>query len=134
MALWDRLKFLILLGLVWWILVWSAMANNPLMGISDAMRTEVRSGAWVFVLAGLEALRQIHYLISEHWAAYHRFWTQRVFGGFERLTHRRLSDWTRFRLRRLFTWVLWIVIAAVVTGKIIHTSPVLALLRTPQLL
>jgi cell division protease FtsH len=134
MSLWDRLKFLILLALVWWILVWSAMANNPLMGISDAIRTEVRSGAWVFVLAGLEALRQIHFLISEHWAAYHRFWTQRVFAGFERLTHRRLSDWTRFRLRRLFTWVLWIVIAAVVTGKIIHTSPVLALLRAPQLL
>jgi cell division protease FtsH len=134
MSLWDRLKFLILLALVWWILVWSAMANNPLMGISDAIRTEVRSGAWVFVLAGLEALRQIHYLISEHWARYHRFWTHGVFGGFERLTHRRLSDWTRFRLRRLFTWILWIVIAAVVTGKIIHTSPVLALLRAPQLL
>jgi cell division protease FtsH len=134
MSLWDRLKFLILLALVWWILVWSAMANNPLMGINDAIRTEVRSGAWVFVLAGLEALRQIHFLISEHWARYHRFWTQKVFGGFERLTHRRLSDWTRFRLRRLFTWILWIVIAAVVTGKIIHTSPVLALLRAPQLL
>jgi cell division protease FtsH len=134
MSVWDRLKFLILLALVWWILVWSAMANNPLMGISDAMRTEVRSGAWVFVLAGLEVLRQIHFLISEHWARYHRFWTHGVFGGFERLTHRRLSDWTRFRLRRLFTWVLWIVIAAVVTGKIIHTSPVLALLRAPQLL
>src|SRR5215467_4702428 len=134
MSLWDRLKFLILLALVWWILVWSAMANNPLISIRDAIRTEVRSGWWVFVLAGLEALRQIHFLISEHWAAYHRFWTQRVFGGLERLTHRRLSDWTRFRLRRLFTWVLWIVIAAVVTGKIIHTSPVLALLRAPQLL
>ncbi|HET7245319.1 MAG TPA: AAA family ATPase, partial [Streptosporangiaceae bacterium] len=134
MSLWDRLKFLILLALIWWILVWSAMANNPLMGINDAIRTEVRSGAWVFVLAGLEALRQIHFLISEHWARYHRFWTHGVFGGFERLTHRRLSDWTRFRLRRLFTWVLWIVIAAVVTGKIIHTTPVLALLRAPQLL
>jgi len=134
MSLWDRLRFLILLALIWWILVWSAMANNPLMGISDAMRTEVRTGAWVFVLAGLEALRQIHFLISEHWARYHRFWTHGVFGGFERLTHRKLSNWTRFRLWRLLTWVLWIAVAAVVTGKIIHTSPVLALLRAPQLL
>jgi cell division protease FtsH len=32
------------------------------------------------------------------------------------------------------TWVLWIAVIAVVTGKIIHTSPVLALLRGPQLL
>src|SRR5262249_56282027 len=93
-----------------------------------------RAGAWVFVLAGLEAIRQIHFLISEHWAAYHRFWTHTVFGGTERVTHRRLSDWTRFRLRRLATWILWIVIAAVVTGKVIHTSPVLALLKAPQLL
>jgi cell division protease FtsH len=134
MSFWDRAKFLILLALIWWILVWSAMANNPLMGINDAMRTEVRTGAWVFVLAALEALRQIHFLISEHWARYHRVWTHVVFGGFERATRRRLSDWTRFRLRRLCTWILWIVIAAVVTGKIIHTSPFLALLRAPQLL
>ena len=134
LSLWDRLKFLILLGLIWWILVWSAMANNPLMGLSDAIRTELRSGAWVFVLAGLEALRQIHFLISEHSAAYHRFWTHAVFGGFDRLTHRKLSDWTRFRIRRTLTWVLWIAIVAVVIGKVIHTSPVLALLRAPELL
>src|SRR5690348_544181 len=134
LPIWDRIKFLVLLTLVWFVLVWSAMASNPLVGFSDALRIESRSGAWVFVLAGLEVLRQIHFLISEHWAAYHRFWTQKVFGGAERITHRRLSDWTRFRLRRLFTWILWIVIAAVVTGKIIHTSPVLALLRAPQLL
>jgi len=55
--LWDRLKFLVLLALLWWILVWSAMASNPLMGISDAILTEIRSGSWVFVLACLEALR-----------------------------------------------------------------------------
>jgi cell division protease FtsH len=134
MSLWDRLKFLILLALIWWILVWSAMANNPLMGIGDAIRTEVRTGAWVFVLAGLEALRQIHFLISEHWAGYHWFWTHRVFGGIERASHRRLSNWTRFRLRRLLTWVLWITVVAVVIGKVIHTSPVLALLRAPELL
>ena len=88
--LWDRLKFLLLLALLWWILVWSAMASNPLMGISDAIRTEIRSGSWVFVLACLEALRQIHILISEHWAAYHRFWTQTFFGGLEGASQRRL--------------------------------------------
>jgi cell division protease FtsH len=131
MPLWDRVKFLLLLALVWWILVWSAMANNPLMGISDAIRTEVRSAWWVFVLAGLEAIRQIHYLISEHWAGYHRFWTQTFFGGAERLTHRRLSDWTRFRIRRLLTWVFWIVVAAVVIGKITHENPVIALGKAP---
>ena len=66
LALWDRIKFLLLLGLVWFILVWSAMANDPLVGFSDAMRIEVRTGWWVFVLIGLEVLRQVHFLISEH--------------------------------------------------------------------
>src|SRR5580693_9925027 len=75
LPIWDRIKFLLLLILVWFILVWSVMANNPLVGFQDAMRIETRSGVWVFVLIGLEALRQIHFLISEHWAAYYRFWT-----------------------------------------------------------
>jgi len=131
MPLWDRVKFLFLLILIWFILTWSAMANNPLMGFADAARIEIRSASWVFVLLALEALRQIHYLISEHWAGYHRFWTHTVFGGMERSSHRKLSDWTRFRIRRLVTWIFWIVIIAVVAGKVTHTNPVLALLRAP---
>jgi cell division protease FtsH len=134
LPLWDRVRFLLALILVWFILVWSAMANDPLVGFADSVRTEVRAAAWVFVLIGLEAIRQLHFLISEHRAGYHRFWTRKVFGGSERLTQRSISDWTRFRLRRLLTWVFWIVVIAVVTGKIIHASPLLALLRAPQLL
>ena len=133
LPLWDRVKFLLLLALVWLLLTWAVMANNPLVGFSDAVRIEVRAGAWVFVLMGLEAIRQIHYLISEHWAAYHRFWTHRVFGGFERLSHRELSDWTRFRIRRIVTWVFWIVVVAFVIGKFIHTTPIDALIQGPRL-
>jgi cell division protease FtsH len=134
LSLWDRIKFLVLLVLLWFVLVWSVMANDPLVGFSDAMRIEVHTGWWVFVLIGLEVLRQVHFLISEHSAAYHRFWTQTVFGGFERATHRRISDWSRFRVWRLLTWLFWIAILAVVIGKIIHTTPILALLRLPELL
>jgi len=134
LALWDRIKFLLLLVLVWFVLVWSAMANDPLVGFSDAMRIEVRAAWWVFLLLGLEVLRQLHFFISEHSAGYHRFWTERVFGGFERATHRRISDWSRFRIWRMVTWVVWIAIIAIVIGKIIHTTPILALLRAPQLL
>jgi ATP-dependent Zn protease len=134
LAFWDRAKFLILLTLVWFILVWSAMANNPLIGFTDATKIEARAGVWVFVLLGLEALRQIHFLISEHWAAYHRFWTVTFFGGFERVTRRRLSDWTRFRLWRLLTWAFWLAVIAVVIGKVTHTNPVLALLSLPSYL
>ncbi|HLI39728.1 MAG TPA: AAA family ATPase [Streptosporangiaceae bacterium] len=134
LALWDRIKFLILLALVWFILVWSVMASDPLVGFSDAMRIEVQTGWWVFALLGLEAVRQVHFLVSEHWRGYYRFWTALVFGGWERLTRRRVSDWSRFRIWRLVTWLFWIAVVAVVTGKIIHTTPLLALLRAPRLI
>jgi cell division protease FtsH len=134
LAPWDRIKFLFLLSLLWFFLVWSVIANDPIVGSSDALKIEVRTGFWVFILLGGEVLRQIHFVISEHSRAYHRFWTWLVFGGFERLTHRRLSDWTRFRLSRLLKWVLWIAIFAFVIGKIIHTSPILALARMPQII
>ena len=133
-ALWDRLKFLVLFAIIWWILVWAAMAGDPLVSLRDAELIEVRMGYWVFVLAGLEIVRQVHYLISEHWAGYHRFWTAGVFGGFERSTHRRLSAWTRYRFKRIFVWLLWIVVLAVVLGKILHAPPILALFLAPKVL
>ena len=132
LPIWDRIKFLLLLVLIWFILVWSVMANNPLVGFQDAMRIESRSGVWVFVLIGLEVLRQIHFLISEHWAGYYRFWTVKFFGGVERTTHRKMSDWTRFRIRRLIGWIFWIAVVAVVAGKVTHTNPVSALLSMPS--
>jgi cell division protease FtsH len=134
LGFWDRIKFLFLLTLLWFVLVWSLMANDPIVGFSDAMRTEVRAAWWVFLLLGLELLRQVHFLISEHARGYHRFWTSTVFGGVERTTHRKLSDWTRFRLWRLAVWVFWIVVFAFVVSRFIHTSPILALLRAPGLI
>src|SRR5271169_6883567 len=134
LAFWDRIKFLVLLGAVWIILVWSTMAGDPLVGFSDAVKIEVQTGWWVFVLIGLEVLRQIHFLICEHSRSYNRFWTWVVFGGMERLTHRRISDWSRFRISRVLKWVFWIAVVAVVTGKVIHTTPLLALLKGPELI
>jgi ATP-dependent Zn protease len=131
LPLFDRVKFLLLFTLVWFLLVWSLMASDPEIGFVTAMRIEVRTGWWVFALGGLELIRQIHFLISEHWAGYHRFWTRHVFGGVERSTQRRLSPWTRFRLWRVAIWIFWIAVIAVVAGKVTHTDPVLALLHLP---
>jgi cell division protease FtsH len=133
LSLWDRVKFLLLLALVWWILVWALMAKyqGTKITLKDALLTEARSAAWVFVLMGLEAIRQIHYLISEHWAGYHRFWTITFFGGIERVSHRKMSSWTRFRLWRLFVVIVWIAILSLVLGKVRGTSPILALIQVP---
>jgi cell division protease FtsH len=134
LAFWDRIKFILLLSLLWLVLVWAAMADNPLLPFVDAARIEARESMWVFVLLGLEIIRQAHFLISERWAGYHYFWTHRVFGGFERVTHRRLSDWTRFRLARAVKWIFWIVVFAFVAGAVLDTSPVLALFEAPAIL
>jgi cell division protease FtsH len=133
LPLWDRVKFLLLFTVVWFFLVWAAMADNPLLPFVDAMREQLRGAWWVLALAGVEVLRQLHYLVSENWSAYHRFWTHRIFGGLERASHRRLSDWTRFRLARWVKWLIWIALIAVVLGKVRDTSPALAIFELPAL-
>jgi cell division protease FtsH len=133
---WDRIKFLLLFAAVWFFLVWAAMADNPLLPFVDAMRQELRSpwGQVVMALAGLEGLRQLHYLVSEFSAGYHRFWTHRFFGGVERVTHRRFSDWTRFRLSRWVKWLIWIALIAIVLGQVMDTNPVLVVFQLPKLI
>ena len=130
---WDRIKFLLLFIVLWLLLVWSMMANNPLVGASDAFKTQVLTGWWVFILAGLELLRQIHFLVCEHWARYNQFWQVRVFGKVEGISRRRMTAWTRFRLARLRNWIIFIAVVAFITGKIIHTNPLAALIRGPEL-
>ncbi len=133
LSLWDRSKWLLLLIAIWLLLVWSLMANNPLVGFVDAAKIEVRIGWWVFILAGLELIHQLHFLISEHSAAYNQFWVRHVWGAWERFSDRKISAWTKFRITRLISWIVVIAVIAIITGKIIHTSPLLALVRIPQL-
>jgi cell division protease FtsH len=130
MVMWDRLKFLALLVLLWLVLVWSDMANNPVIGFVDAARQQVTMAAWVEVLIGLEVLRQLHFLVSEHWSAYHRMWSRGIFGRTERASHR-LSDWTRFRVARALKWLIFIALLALILGKAYHTSPVHGLFLLP---
>ncbi|MFF5291932.1 AAA family ATPase [Paractinoplanes globisporus] len=136
LPLWDRVKFLLLFTVAWFALVWSSMADDPILPFQDAMREMVRSGKGItlMVLFGLELLRQLHFLISEHVSWYHRLWTHGIFGGIERLTHRMFSDWTRFRLIRVFKWLVFIGVVALVLGSVLHTSPAMALFQIPALL
>ncbi len=134
LSLWDRIKWLLLLGIIWLLLVWSLMADNPLLGFADACRIEIQTGWWVFVLAGLEVIHQLHFLISEHWAAYHQFWMKRVWGGWQRATDSKLSAWTRFRISRVISWLVVLAVIAIVTGKIIHVPPLTALLQIPAII
>ena len=134
MSLWDRIRLLLLFVIAWLIIVWASMADNPLLPFSDAALIQLRDSQWLLWLAGLEVVRQIHFFISEKSAAYHRFWSEKVFGGFNRAIHRRFSDWTRYRLSRLIKIVFFLALFAVVAGEILDTSPILALFQAPALL
>jgi cell division protease FtsH len=130
---WDRIKFLLLFALLFVFLVATEL-DNPLLPVSEAIRKTVETRWWLLALAGIEVLRQIHFLISEFWAGYNRFWVDRVFGGLERTGQRRLSDWTRFRLARTLKWLFWLSLLAVILAAAWNTTPVRALVRLPSAL
>jgi cell division protease FtsH len=134
MPFWNRIRLLLLFALAWLALVWAAMADNPLLPFVDSVRIQLQDSQWLIWLAGLELLRQIHYLIEERSARYHRFWSQKVFGGLDRAVRKRMSDWTRFRLARMIKIALIVVLFAVIAGKVLDTSPVLAVFQAPALL
>ncbi|MCE3556120.1 AAA family ATPase [Pseudonocardia sp. RS11V-5] len=134
LSLWDRGKLLLLFVVAFLVIVWSQVADNPLMTFSDAFRIETVESQWLLWLAGLELLRQIHYFLSERWSAYHVFWTRKVFGGTDRALKRRFSDWTRFRLSRIIKIALLVVLIALVAGAALGTSPFLAIFQAPALI
>jgi cell division protease FtsH len=133
-ALWDRVKFLILLSGLWLAglaVVWTTSVN-PIGGpFSDAVRIALRDYAWIIILAGLEFVRQMHYLIEEHSEAYYRFWQTRVFGGLSRRSGR-MDDWTRYRVSRALKVAIILFALSTFLGRIFHTQPVwLGILEAP---
>ncbi|GAA4560035.1 AAA family ATPase [Planotetraspora kaengkrachanensis] len=134
-SLWDRAKFLMIFAIIYLVLVWyNVVSFEGIMSFSDALVVTARERPWIFVLMGLEVVRQTHFLISERSAGYHRFWTHKVFGGSDRWSKRRFSDWNRFRMARLLKWLFWIAVLALILAAVLDTSPVLALFKAPQLL
>ncbi|MFI7628696.1 AAA family ATPase [Microbispora rosea] len=132
LPLWDRTKFLILLAVAFGVLFWNEIATyEGIISPYDAAVMTVRNASWVLWLAGVEVLRQIHFLISERSAGYHRFWTQKIFGGWNRWSHRRFTDWNRYRISRAIKWVVWIAVIALVLGKVQQVSPLEALYSVP---
>ncbi|MGI5288739.1 AAA family ATPase [Nonomuraea polychroma] len=135
MQFWDRSKFLIVLVAAYLILTWKVMADfEGVVTFPEAARAIAQQYQWIFWLLGVEVVRQLHFLISEHWSAYHRFWSQKVFGGFERWTHRRFDDWTRYRLSRALKITFFVVLIALVLGAVLDVSPFQALFQVPALI
>jgi cell division protease FtsH len=130
LALWDRIKILLLLLGAWGVLLWALVATNPILTLRDALIINSRANAWLLVLAGVEFLRQIHYVLSERWSAYHQLWTKRVLAGLERRKGR-INDWNRFRLSRVLKWLLFLVVLDLIIAKLFGLAPAVALVQLP---
>lgn len=132
LSLFDRSKFLLLFGFVFVLLVWAALANDPLISFNDSAIGVLNSKGWILILTGVEIVRQIHFFFSERAAGYHGIW-QRYFAFVDR-TIRRISDWNRYRLSRVIKSLLFIGLVAVVLGAIYKENPVKALFLAPKAL
>ncbi len=132
LSFYDRTKFFLLFAVTFLILVWSNLADNPILTLSDSVKNVASSKSWLLVLVVIEVVRQVHFALAEILAPYHGLW-QRYFSFVDRQLHR-LSDWTRFRLSRVIKWVLFVVLLAVVLGAIYKETPVRALFLAPKAL
>ena len=135
MAFWDRIKFLLLLGLLWLCglaIEWT-ISVKPLGGpFSDAVRMALHDYVWILVLAALELLRQLHYFVEQNWKGYYRFWEKTVWQGGSKRLGRNLSDWTRYRISRALKAVVILLALSTFLGRIFHSDPVwLGLLEAP---
>jgi len=134
MALVDRLKFVLGLVALWFIVVWYEMSTTPFTGFTDAARLQlqVRSGVgrWLILLLAIEVLRQLSYFLAERWPWYYRA-SRGVFGRGDQVS-RQMSDYSRFRISRAAKVILFVAIIAIILGAAYHTSPLVALFDVPS--
>ena len=125
MVLWDRIRFLVLLAMLWMggvAAVWSTTVE-PLQGpLVDAIRIAVSDYWWLLALMAVEFVRQVHYFIEEHSKGYYRFWQVSVFGSVQR-RFGSLNDYTRFRVARAFKYFVFLLAVSTLLGNFLGTEP-----------
>jgi ATP-dependent Zn protease len=130
LALWDRVKFLVLGAALFGFFVWSDAASNPILPLDEAVARQVEAKWWLLALLCVEGLRQLHYLRAERSPRYHAFWSERVFGRFRKRTDG-WDPWTRYRLGRVLKVILALVLLDLVLASVFDLSPATALAEAP---
>jgi len=131
LALWDRVKFLLLFGALFLFVVAAQVSGNPLMTWGDAIGIEARNSWWLLALIGVELVRQVHMAIGERSSRYYVFWTERVFGRAEKRMLR-FDDWNRFRASRAAKWIVALLVALFIYARVVHLSMFDAVVQVPN--
>ena len=126
----DRIKVLILLTIVLLLCTSEQKTQIPLMTWGEAFRDQLRAKWWIVILFGLEVIRQIHNLISEHSKGYHAFWQKKVFGGWERQMSK-MKPYSRFRLSRLVKRLAVLSVIGLLLSWMWGIGPIQALAEAP---
>jgi cell division protease FtsH len=129
-SFWLRSRLLLLVAAIWGVLFWYSL-TNPLVSLHDGLVMTWNSKWWLTVLFALELVRQVHYLISEHWGWWNHFWADVFFGSVFKRTGR-FSEWGKYRAKRLVGWLIFIVVIAAIAGAAQHTNPVNGLFELPS--
>ena len=111
MGTWDRIKVVVLLGTLFALFTASKHSAIPIMSWGDAIRDQLRAKWWMLALAGIEIVRQLHYLISERSEGWHSFWQRKFFRGWDRKLSK-MGPWNRFRLQRFTKRVIFLLVIA----------------------
>lgn len=131
LSLFDRIKFLVLLAAIYGLAVWTAVGDNPLLSVENALRQEWNAKWVVWTLFAVELVRQFHFVLAESWSRYHFFWRDTVFGRFDARIQR-IHPWTRFRLSRLLKWLTILGLLSLVGAAAWDVSPLDALATGPS--
>jgi cell division protease FtsH len=131
LAFWDRIKILMLLGVVFGLFVAAVYQKfDGLMPLGDAIAQAATEQSWLIVLALIEIARQLHYLLAEQSPGYHRFWNTNVFGAWERRAGK-MNDWNRYRVGRVMRLLAFLVIIDLILAQFLDVSPWIAIFQLP---
>ena len=130
---WDRSKYLILGSVLFGFFWWQKLNANPIKSVVDGFWETTEKQAWVWILLGLEVLRQLHFVVAEHWSSYYRFWKFKVFKRVEN-RQSRMDPWVRFRIGRVLRILFWLLLFGVIIGQFVDKNPVAALIGLPGML
>jgi len=119
-ATYDRLKISVVLIAFFAFLAVSNISQNPLMTLDEGWRSAYQDNRWLPVLLVLEIIRQVHYLIGQHFRGYWTFWL--ALTAALRGPAKLLRNDTRHRLNRLGNFVLGFLLLGLILGKLTGES------------
>ena len=122
MMFFDRVKILVMIAVLLGFVTAKYHAELPIISWGAAVRNQLAAKQWLLWLAAIELLRQVHYVASEKNKGWHRFWTDKFFGGWDRFWGRR-NPWFRFRMSRLFKRLVFIFLADIALAALWGKDP-----------